>query len=392
MATISTLTDTTTHPVAFADQIEVLDRDEAPLLKLFGVGKSNLSKLGHVRDWPQTKLQWLNDTNAAFTATTDTSAGTGTSIVLLTGEGQKFRAGDLLYVPTTGEKIIVVSVSSETLTVIRGHGDTSAVSLGAGVAVERRGRAMPEGYTTYATGYNTTTSLEYNYTQIISQAVSVTETERATVALGVKDQLDYQIMKLINNGGSAGELPKSLEDIFYYGERIIRATTGATVAATIGFAGGFDVFVNDTTATTGLVTTDLARSLTVADVWQKLRNVRDRGGRVTHAIMGGQLIEVFNELFPAQDRVQATATGGDMPLETIRTPHGSFSLVYDYRAPSDTVYFVNPKYIGWVPLREFGYKDYKEVGDNCVTDVVGEYTFFVRHGDVTHAKIGGIDF
>jgi hypothetical protein len=390
MATISTLTDTTTHPVAFADQIEILDRDEAPLLKLFGVGKSNLSKLGHVRDWPQTKLQWINDTVASHMGTVQNSAGTGTSIVLDTGEGAKFRAGDIIWVPSTLEKILVISVSSETLTVERGIGATSATTLNSTTPIYRKGRVMPEGYTTYATGYNTTTSLEYNYTQIISQAVSVTETERATVALGVKDQLDYQIQKLINNGGSAGELPKSLEDIFYYGERIIRSTTGATLASTVGFAGGFDTFVDDTTATTGLVTADLGRSLTVSDVWTKLRNVRDRGGRITHAIMGGAMIEVFNELFPAQDRVQGASVGGDMPLETIRTPHGSFSLVYDYRAPDETVYFTNPKYVGWVPLREFGYKDYKEVGDNCVTDVVGEYTFFVRHGDVTHAKIAGI--
>ncbi len=382
---ISTLSDGTIHPVAFARQIEILDPDEAPLLKLFGTGKGNLKKLGDVRDWPATKLQWLNDTIAPITTTTDGAAGTTTTINVAAGTGVYFRKGDILLITSTGERVLVVSVSTDALTVVRGFGPVTVVTSAAGAEITRVGRVMPEGYTTYETGNLTATTLAYNYTQIISQAVSVTETERAVSTIGIQDQLDYQIQKLISDGGSAGELPKSLEDTFYYGHRVQRTTTGGTVAATIGTMGGFDTFV-----TNANLVKVLSRSLTVADVWTELRTIRALGGRATHLIGGGELIEVLNELFPAQNRLPGSKVGGADPLESIVTPHGTIKPVYDYRAPAGVLYFTNPKYVGWVPLREFGYKDYKEIGDNFATDVVGEYTFFVKHGNISHGKLSSI--
>lgn len=383
----TTLHDSNNFLVGFGRQIDIMGWEVAPILKLAGVSSANLKKLGpNFRDWPSRHIKWPNYPLHAQTSEIDGTPGTGTSISVHTNQGKLWRKGDVFYVPSTGEKILVQSVTGDALTVERGWGSTSAAAPTNDAQIVKITRVMPEGFPTFETGYVGVIGLEENYTQIISQAVMVTGSEKAQSNLAIRDQMDFQIARLISDGDMAGELPKALANIFYYGERIARTTTGSTIASSMGSAGGFDTFV-----TSGdLVTSNLGRSLQRGDITSKLRKIRENNGSATHLICGFDMLEVLDDLFPAEDRLPASTVGGDAPLQTIRTTHGNLKIVPDYMAPSGTIYLTNPKYFGFLPYREFFYTKYTEQGDNTVTDVIGEYTFFLRHGNYSHAKIAGI--
>lgn len=386
MAEISTLHDSNVHLVGFSDQIDILAHEHAPLIKLFGASNANLSKLDSVKDFPSTKVEWFDYPLAATTSVLTGSPGTSTTVSVDTGHGVRFRKGDILLNESTLEKYLVQSVATDALTVERGYGATSNTSASATQVVRKVGRVMPEGYPTYETGFVGQTTDVYNWAQVISQAVQVTKTEQIVKKRLISDLMKFNIARLFNNGGTAGELVKALQNTFYYGERIPRTTIGGTVVSTMGAMGGFDTFVTDGS----LVTANLARSLQKSDINTKMRIAKDRGGRITHAICDAQMFEVLDDLFPTEDRDYNSSVGGNEPVKTIRTTHGKLKLVEDYMAPSGTIYLTNPAYVGWLPLREFHYQDYREIGDNFATDVVGEYTFFVRHGNESHAKIAGI--
>lgn len=376
MPTLSTLHDSNIHPIAIGKMIETLDLDEAPLLKRFGYSNANLKKLGTVRDWPSTELKWINDIVAPKSSTT-TTTGTGTTIAVAATHGVRFRDGDLCVIERTKEIVLVTSVATDNLTVERGYGATSPVALVSGDVVRIVSRAMPEGNDAL-TGYHTSTTTMVNYAQIISQAVEVTETERAVSHIGIQDQLRYQTAKLFNDGGTAGELPRALANIFYYGEPIKRDSSNR------GSAGGFKTYVTSNV-------TDLAQaSLDTSHINKILRQVRDAGGRITHVIGNSKLMEVLDDLYPAKHRDPASGVGGAEPLGKIRTTHGSFVPVYDYMAPDNELYFVNEAYVGWLPLREFSITPIGRTGDKYTQDIVGEYTFFARH-DKTHGYISNIN-
>lgn len=376
MATLTSLSDSNIHLIALGKMIETLDLDEAPLLKRFGYSNANLKKLSGVRDWPSTTLKWPTDIVAPKSSTT-TTTGTGTSIVLATDTGVYYRNGDICVIPRTMEMVLVTSVSTDTLTVERGYGATSAVALVSGDTVKIVTRAMPES-SAATTGYHTSTSLVTNYTQIISQAVNVSKTELAVTHIGLEDTMKYQLMKLFNNSGTAGELPRALANIFYYGEPVARS------ASNRGSAGGFKSFV-----TTNVIDLNQA-SLDTSHIHRVLRQIRDAGGKTTHVIGNSKMMEVLEDLYPSKYREPASGVGGAEPLMKVRTTHGSFIPVYDYMAPDGELYFTNDQRIGWLPLREFGFSKYQEIGDSITTDVVGEYTFFVRH-EKSHGYITDIN-
>jgi hypothetical protein len=370
---------------AISDVINMIDWTEAPLLRLLGFSSKNVSKF-KITNWPATEVKWIEDTMPVFRTTLGTGGGgdgSGTSIVVATGHGPYFRQGDIVGVSLVGapntilEKYLVTSVSTDTLTVVRGYGSTSTVTTAVdGSYITILSRAMPEA-SNYVTGYTTSTSIPYNYTQIISEAVTASKTMQAIQTYAIDDHMDYHVAKLFADGGSAGRLAQFLERTFYYGERVARS------ASEYGSMGGFKTFV------TTNVTDNSAAAITRDKIHTKIREIRTAGGKVTHLVTGAWGIEKITAMYEDLITTSRDETLGGSEIRSILTPHGQVKLVYDWMCPESEYYFINADKAGWLPLRDFQRGKIAEQGDYYVTDVVGEFTFAVAN-EKSHGYIHNV--
>src|SRR5512134_1804343 len=154
-----------------ADRIAYLDPDAAPLTLVLMKARS--------KDASNTKFEWIEkDLPARWKATTATQTNVDTSIEV--DNGDYFSAGDLVKAPRTGEVFRVVSIATNTLTVIRAvDGDaTTGVAMNDNEDLVIIGNAYAEGVTSGVEKSHKET-YPYNYTQITRTPFGVTGSEMA---------------------------------------------------------------------------------------------------------------------------------------------------------------------------------------------------------------------
>lgn len=149
-----------------------------------------------------------------------------TSVVV--DNGTKFRGGDVVLNVRTGEQMKVSSVSTNTLTVVRGWGSTAGAAMLDNDVLVILGNANAEGASA-RTSLSTQATKKYNYTQIFREPFDVTGTEAATeLYAGGSDIVELRKEHLnVHN--------KDIERSFLFGEpkedtsgsQPIRATGGA---------------------------------------------------------------------------------------------------------------------------------------------------------------------
>lgn len=366
-------TDSGVNMRSIADAVFMIDWTEAPLLNILGFGPENVRKFELV-NWPSTKVEWIEDTMSPYTTTiAEDLDDSETGVDVATGTGSYFRQGDIVSVDS--EYMLVTSVSTDTLTVTRAYGSTTAASHTSGATITLLTRAMPEA-SDAVTGHTTTTSQPYNYSQIISEAAKASKTSIAIKKYGIEDELDYQVSKLFANQGSAGKLAQFLQRTFYYGKRVQRSSSA------YGSMGGFATFV--TTNVSNLASASLQRS----DIHTKVRQIRDAGGMCTHVITGSWGLEKINAMYEGTIRTTRDETRGGSEITMIKTPHGEVEVVYDWMCPAGYMYFLNAEKCGWLPVRPFESGKIAEQGDYFLTDVVGEFSFALANEE-SHGLIYG---
>ena len=371
--TRTSYTDSGVNARSIADAVFMIDWTEAPLLNILGFGAENVRKFELI-NFPSTKIEWIEDAMSPFAAVTaEDMDDSETGMDVGTGTGSYFRQGDIVAVGS--EYMLVTSVATDTLTVVRGYGSTTAATSTTGAAVTLLTRAMPEGANA-TTGHTTTTTQPYNYSQIISEAAQATKTAVAIKKHAIEDELDYQVGKLFANNGTAGKLAQFLQRTFYYGKRVQRA------ANAYGSMGGFGTFV--TTNVSNLSGASLQRS----DIHTKIRQIRDSGGMCTHLITGSWGLEKINAMYENLIRTGRDETRGGSEITMIKTPHGEVEVVYDWMCPAGYMYFINQEKVGWLPVRPFESGKIAEQGDYYLTDVVGEFTFALANEE-SHGLIYG---
>ena len=365
--------DTTAQKRSVSDLIFMLDWTKAPLLNIFGFTEANQKKIKAV-NWPSTKLEWLEDSMAPVATTiAEDLDDSETGVDVATGKGEYFRKGDVVKV--NSEYMIVSSVATDTLTVVRGYAGSTAAVASSGAAIEIVTRAMPEA-SEATTGHTTARTAPYNYTQIISEAASVSRTQQRMSQYGIKDELNYQVAKLFNDGGNAGRLPQLLQKTFYH---TLRAQRSGSV---YGSMGGFKSLV--TTNVYNLATAAITR----AAIHTAIRDIRQDGGEATHLVTGAWGIEKITAMYEGLVRYTRDEKRGGSEITMVKTPHGEVELVFDWMCPESEYYFVNASKCGWLPFDAFKVDEIAKRGDFYVKDVVGEYTFFVAN-EKSHAYIYG---
>jgi hypothetical protein len=87
------------------------------------------------------KLEALEPRLRPYTTTVTNAAGTGVTITVT--DGNAFQANDILETPT-GEQILVISITTNTLTVSRAYGSIAAESLAIGTRIRKNPRFSVE--------------------------------------------------------------------------------------------------------------------------------------------------------------------------------------------------------------------------------------------------------
>jgi hypothetical protein len=166
------------------------------------------------------KVEWLNDQllpRVSGLAASATSAAT--TFTTTTDEGNYFKVGDIVRIPSTGEAVRVTGASASALTVVRGVGAVTAASAasgGAGTLIIVGG--SNEQGATLPTAMITQRTTNYNYTSIVRDAARFTETALATEWYGGDLMQDKEI------GKKAVEHKANLENNLFFGARSYSAS------------------------------------------------------------------------------------------------------------------------------------------------------------------------
>lgn len=369
--TRTTYTDTTPQKRSIADMIGMIDWTEAPLLKLLGLnGESKFRLL----NFPRTKVEWLEDTMAPRSGTVNEALDSSeTGVDVATGQGDYLKAGDVILVDS--ELMYVSSVATDTATVVRGFAGTTAASHNDQSAWKLATVARLEG-ADFTTGYTTSVTNPYNYTQIFSEAVKVTGSEQNDEKYGISDTMAYHISKLMGDGGKAGKLPILLQQAAYYGKRAAGSSTTARAM------GGIEQYV--TTNVTNLSSAALTRK-SIEDLMQLCYLA---GGAPNTLVCNAWLRRKITSFYEGSIFTDRSEERGGSKITTIVTDFGDIEVVFDRWCPTDRLYLIEPAKMGWVTYRPFDVVDRASVGDYMVKDVLGEYSFVLMN-ETAHGYIYG---
>lgn len=363
-------TDSNTIPRSISNFVEMLDPMQGIMPKLLGFSSANVSKF-ELLNWPNAnKVEWLTDTENPKTTTLNDSGGISDTDTTIVVTDAIFNAGDIIQIGD--EKIRITAVSTTTLTTVsaanngRGYGGTDAASHSDGATVTLLFPANDEGGS-FPQAYTTTTSVLYNYPQIFRYKMSVTGTRIAVQDYKTDDEMAYQFMKLWNENGGAGKVVKDFEDTYFKGERV-----GPRSSSLPASMGGFKTYVTSHTDTTG-------GDLTKPRLHSMLRDIADDGGTVEYIMGNAFQVERISNWYEGFRTMTADSKLGGFELESIRTQFmPPIKLLYNYRCPSDEVHLINPKDMGWIPVRDWEKKSLPTANDAEDMGLVGEFSFVVR--------------
>ncbi len=170
-----------------SDTITMLSPSVVPLLDLLGIPATAATQTYH---------EWLEDNMMPHSVIASTAISSSTSPTFSIGieAGAWLQWGDVLMSSTTNEYMIIVSTSTNTITVARASQGSTASSLAVGATLNVVGMAALEGADIeQSTPRNATRT--GNYVQIFKRDFSVSETMRAVNAIGYADAFEYEKLK-----------------------------------------------------------------------------------------------------------------------------------------------------------------------------------------------------
>lgn len=362
-----------------SDAIFMLPWEEIPELAMFGMDSAR-QKFNIVNPM-QRDIEVIEDKMRAMESTLNGALadGVGTTVNVAAGDGVLFRAGNIIKVDS--ELMRVTAVATDALTVVRGvHGTTGAAhSDAAPVLISTH--TVQEG-ADYAQGYTTLTSQWMNHTQIISESVVITGTDKVVGKYGLTvDELEYHAGKLFNNNGSAGIVARLHAQTFYHGEKEQRT------ASLPGAMGGFNSRLSEIPSTNKV---DLSGSaVTKDDIHTVIRGIRQNNGNPDILLCNAWGLEKIAGFYADTIRTTRDETVGGHEITQVLTPHGRVSVLYSWLCPEDEIYFVDREKVGWHALRPYTVNPTVELGDREGAEVLGEYTFLMINPE-GHGKISNM--
>ena len=330
--------------------------DVTTILRL---GLDNAAKFQLI-NWPNRVYEWLEDSYPArsdVTAATNITNSTTTTTIAVT-TGAKFQVGDV--VQLDDELVWVSSISTNTLTVVRGFGGTTQATHESTGTAYIRFTARLEGATSSASSSNEVSSVT-NATQIFHKEVNLTRNAQTIPQYGMSDPWAYKQDKAMDM------LMEELDRLPFYGQR------AAGSASTARAAGGFRQFI--TTNVTDLNSVGLTR----ANIDTQLDNCFAQGGRPNIIFSGSYVKRKMNSFYEGFIRTERAESVGGILIDRLQHPILNYEveLIVDRNCASTDMWGIDDRYVGYLQYQPFMFEPLAKTGDADYGQVIGEYGFVV---------------
>ncbi|HIJ71591.1 MAG TPA: DUF5309 family protein [Planctomycetes bacterium] len=359
-----------------ADLVGIISPYETPLLDVLG---------DPLRAATSTHHEWLEDELLPNKDSIDdqsiSSPSTETDFDV--ANGSRFRIGDQIQVEGSAELMLVTVVSSNTLTVVRGYGGTTAEDLVDGQVINILGNAALEGDDKPSARFTSRTRCG-NYTQIFTAAVEVSGTDMAANQLGLSDEMDYQkaerLRELIRdlentvvNGGQPASNPQGSGSVRRTMKGVVQSlSTNVFATGDSGFPSG-----------TGLDETKV--NYVLRKIWES------SNGNVDTIVVGGFQKRKINSFLSASRSFGASDTTYRDMLSVYESDFGVCRIITTRWMPQDATLFLDSSRVNVLPLagRSFHFKSLASGGDYECGELIGEYTLELKN-EAAHGLIRGL--
>ena len=368
--------------------VQLISRADTPLLDYLGMGSMPAESTHH---------EWLDDAlipNRSLAAASAASGATGVTVT--TGEGVRFRAGDVIkasLVSTTAassyardELLLVTAVSTDTLAVTRAYGGTTAAAITLGDEIQRVSRAALEGDDSPGTTGVAALNRRSNWCQIFTEDAVVSGTRNAVKNLGgIGAKMDYEIAKRVK------EILVMLESSIVQGYAPASVGQGsATVARTM------DGLIAQITANT-IDGSAYSAGITEAGLNLAFRTAWDAGAKdIDLILVNGYQKRAINQFILSTGRWYAPEDKTfKNQIATYESDTGTAVVMLSRWVPRDMVIGLDTSRFEILNMagRSFFTKPIAEAGDYTKQQVIGEYTNELRNGpDGAHFIISDIPF
>lgn len=299
------------------DVVSILEVGEYPMLAILtNAGKDPVSKAGKAlkkMEATDSEFKWFEDEfgsreGATTTGQTSKNIASAPSVVLASGQGVRFSAGDIIQFVASKYTFEVASVSSDTLTLSDELGGATGTVDLSSLTIWIIGNANEEGGNLREIK-GTTPVEKVGYTQIFRTPFGVTETSKNTTTLIKENDLDLQRRK------KGIEHMVDIERAFWFGKKSKRTgTNGKPVRTT---AGVIDII---TTYATANVDTEAEFETWLEDVFRY-------GNKEKYAFASPTIITMINGFAKAKvELVQSEKTYGITILKYV-SAHGTLNLI-----------------------------------------------------------------
>lgn len=345
-----------------SDLVGLISPFDTPLLDAIGSPRYAATSTRH--EWMEDRL------NPNFSAINNGAGYADDATSLVVDDGTVFRVGDLVRPEGSDELFQVTGISTNTLTVTRGYGGSTAAALSDNQPVTVIGHAALEGEDAPGAKHRARVRLE-NFTQIFTEAVMISGSMDAVGLHAIEREFDYQVIQRLR------ELLRSLEQSVICGFKAASTGQGsASVRRTMGgllqFISGSDAVVEDASA----------GDLDEPTLNEALRAVWEKGGRPNAIVCNGFQKRKISSFIQASRRYEPEGTALRNLVELYESDFGAQRVILSRYVPADKVLLLDLDRIQVLPLqgRSFFVKPLAESGDFRKAQLIGEYTLEILNG------------
>lgn len=279
---------------------------------------------------------WESDVYAYWTTVSGAQTAGDTAIELASGGGACFAAKDIAKIPSTGEIMFVSSVSTDTLTVVRGYGETAGTAIADGAAIVCLGNAMEERSSAPAEKLGQPSKL-YNYCGITRTPFG----ESGTLDAERQVTNEQERARLTRDKSLDHRL--ALERQFLFGERKEDATNKRRMSR------GLEKFITTNVYDAGETLTESEFDTSICETVFKF------GTKRKVMIASPRMVSILTGFAKEKLQVSQGAKEYGLNLMEYISPHGTLVI-----APSKSLeqyyayhsFIVDMKYIAIRPLRD----------------------------------------
>ena len=250
---------------------------------------SFISRVGINGVATETTHSWMEDQLNPNTLTLNEAMdGVETDLDVAAGHGVRVRIGSLLKnVSEAGKTEVfrVTAIATDTLTVDRGYGSTSAETHTSGSTLQIIAHTAQEGQDLPADESRTRTKVS-NYTQIFQRGIQVSHTMRSVLQAGVADEFTFQVARRMM------EVMRELDSSVINGIKSADAGSDTSYRS----MGGLVEFASQAQGNT----TTTSEALTPTVINAMVKQIWDDGGAPNFILVGGKqkrAISAFDQAY-----------------------------------------------------------------------------------------------